>query len=399
MIELNPERHDELAALIAEHMEQGGETLEAARWSARAAHWAGHSRPQDALRLWGQVTELAAELEEDEETAALGGLLAAAAARLRLAAGDGEGAGRRAGRGGERDRRPDRRPALAGAAALLESARPGLDRARERMDSRPPRKRSRSPTNPATSPCGSRSAPPAPTPTCAPATSSARATARRDARARPATTTARAGIVIGCPLAWALMGKGMVRRERGELDAGERADRRGAADRGRAGRPRDRELDPRQPRLLLADAGRHRGGAGARPAQLRADRAPRRRFLAHAGRWSPLGSCGSSAVTRRAPWRPSSGPTASTARRWAGGRGRGLARGDDRRGARRCGPGARGAREGGAGGHDRSRAGLAVGPAASASNARPGEGGGRRTRLGRAFGRGREGGDGRRPVV
>ena len=50
MIELEPERLDELAALIASHMEAGGETREAARWSARAAYWAGHSRPADALR-------------------------------------------------------------------------------------------------------------------------------------------------------------------------------------------------------------------------------------------------------------------------------------------------------------------------------------------------------------
>ena len=54
MIELNPDRHDELAAMIAQHLEQGGETLEAARWNARAAHWAGYSHPRDAMRLWGQ---------------------------------------------------------------------------------------------------------------------------------------------------------------------------------------------------------------------------------------------------------------------------------------------------------------------------------------------------------
>jgi adenylate cyclase len=71
MIELNADRHDELSALIAHHLQEGGETLEAARWSARAAHWAGHSRPRDALRLWRAVMELAAELEEDDETAAL----------------------------------------------------------------------------------------------------------------------------------------------------------------------------------------------------------------------------------------------------------------------------------------------------------------------------------------
>jgi len=70
-IELNPERHDELAALIASHMEQSGEPLETARWTARAAHWAGHSRPRDARRLWRKVMELVAELDESEETDAL----------------------------------------------------------------------------------------------------------------------------------------------------------------------------------------------------------------------------------------------------------------------------------------------------------------------------------------
>jgi len=70
-IELNPDRQDELAALIASHMEAGGETREAARWSARAAYWAGNSHPGDALRLWRRVMELVAELPEDEETAAL----------------------------------------------------------------------------------------------------------------------------------------------------------------------------------------------------------------------------------------------------------------------------------------------------------------------------------------
>ena len=70
-IELEPDRLDELAALVAHHMEAGGETLEAARWSARAAHWAGHTRPQDALRLWQRVTALAGELEESEEATAL----------------------------------------------------------------------------------------------------------------------------------------------------------------------------------------------------------------------------------------------------------------------------------------------------------------------------------------
>jgi class 3 adenylate cyclase/tetratricopeptide (TPR) repeat protein len=70
--ELNPDRHEELAALIADHMEKGGETLEAARWTARAAYWAGHSQPREALRLWRATMELAGELEEGEERTALG---------------------------------------------------------------------------------------------------------------------------------------------------------------------------------------------------------------------------------------------------------------------------------------------------------------------------------------
>jgi class 3 adenylate cyclase/tetratricopeptide (TPR) repeat protein len=72
LIELNPDRHDELAALIAQHLERGGETLEAARWNARAAHWAGYSHPRDSMRLWGRVTELVSALPESEETSALG---------------------------------------------------------------------------------------------------------------------------------------------------------------------------------------------------------------------------------------------------------------------------------------------------------------------------------------
>ena len=62
-----PERYDELSVLVADHLRQGGEPLEAARWSARAAHWAGHSRPRDALRLWHDVMELTTGLESEEE--------------------------------------------------------------------------------------------------------------------------------------------------------------------------------------------------------------------------------------------------------------------------------------------------------------------------------------------
>jgi class 3 adenylate cyclase/tetratricopeptide (TPR) repeat protein len=71
IVELNPERHDELAALIADHMAAGGETLEAARWYARAAYWTGSSQPAEAMRLWREVMQLADELEESREQSAL----------------------------------------------------------------------------------------------------------------------------------------------------------------------------------------------------------------------------------------------------------------------------------------------------------------------------------------
>jgi tetratricopeptide (TPR) repeat protein len=52
-------------------MESGAETLEAARWSARAAYWAGSSQPVDAMRLWQATSRLADELPDDAETSAL----------------------------------------------------------------------------------------------------------------------------------------------------------------------------------------------------------------------------------------------------------------------------------------------------------------------------------------
>ena len=69
--ELNPERHDELAALIAGHMAAGGEALEAARWYARAAYWTGASQPAEALRLWQKVTRFSDQLDDGPEAAAL----------------------------------------------------------------------------------------------------------------------------------------------------------------------------------------------------------------------------------------------------------------------------------------------------------------------------------------
>ena len=70
-IELNPDRHDELAALIAHHLEAGGEQREAARWSARAAYWAGHSQPREAQRLWRDVMNLVPDPADDAEASSL----------------------------------------------------------------------------------------------------------------------------------------------------------------------------------------------------------------------------------------------------------------------------------------------------------------------------------------
>src|SRR5262249_21154260 len=70
-MDLYPDRHDELAALIAHHFEAGGEPREAARLSARAAYWAGHNQPREAQRLWEAVMRLAPDSTEDPEAAAL----------------------------------------------------------------------------------------------------------------------------------------------------------------------------------------------------------------------------------------------------------------------------------------------------------------------------------------
>jgi class 3 adenylate cyclase len=66
-IELEGERLEELSGLVAHHMEEAGEEREAARWYSRAAHWAGHSQPREAMNLWRRVTALADGLDRDEE--------------------------------------------------------------------------------------------------------------------------------------------------------------------------------------------------------------------------------------------------------------------------------------------------------------------------------------------
>jgi adenylate cyclase len=72
LAELDADKLDERASLIAHHHELGGELLEAARWNARAAAWAGISHPVEATRQWRRVRTLADQLEPSPETVDLG---------------------------------------------------------------------------------------------------------------------------------------------------------------------------------------------------------------------------------------------------------------------------------------------------------------------------------------
>jgi class 3 adenylate cyclase/tetratricopeptide (TPR) repeat protein len=63
---------DERAALVANHWEQAGDLLEAARWHARAATWSGFNDPTEALRHWRRVVELGDQLPASPERDALG---------------------------------------------------------------------------------------------------------------------------------------------------------------------------------------------------------------------------------------------------------------------------------------------------------------------------------------
>jgi adenylate cyclase len=55
---VNREKLDERAAILAYHWECGGSKLKAARWSRRAAEWAGVHNPVEALRHWLKVVAI-----------------------------------------------------------------------------------------------------------------------------------------------------------------------------------------------------------------------------------------------------------------------------------------------------------------------------------------------------
>jgi class 3 adenylate cyclase len=66
------ERLDERSALVAHHWEAAGETLQSARWHARAAAWAGTNDPAASLRHWRDVSRLAGPPPTSVQTMSLG---------------------------------------------------------------------------------------------------------------------------------------------------------------------------------------------------------------------------------------------------------------------------------------------------------------------------------------
>jgi tetratricopeptide (TPR) repeat protein len=68
--ELEPEKLDERAALLAHHWEHAGEVSQAVRWHRRAAEWAGRSHHFEALEHWRSVCRLMDTLPETPEALA-----------------------------------------------------------------------------------------------------------------------------------------------------------------------------------------------------------------------------------------------------------------------------------------------------------------------------------------
>ncbi|MET0926080.1 MAG: adenylate/guanylate cyclase domain-containing protein, partial [Solirubrobacterales bacterium] len=221
MIELNPERHDQLAALIAQHLEQGGEALEAARWGARAAHWAGYSHPQDALRLWRKVSELAGQLPESEETMALAVssrvLQLDYGWRLGMEAGEAETLISEA---REIAARTDDLRSLA-LLETLDSARPGVEHHADTWTAGASAaigladKSGDDSLRVALRVAGSYSF------LCAGEWKELERLLDEAKEIAGGDPTVGAGLVIGCPYAWSLMARGIVRREAGDFDRAE----------------------------------------------------------------------------------------------------------------------------------------------------------------------------------
>ncbi len=72
LADLDPDRQDERAALIATHFEAAGDHLEAARWNARAATWALRGSMDESIRRWRATMAHLDVVAQTEETLALG---------------------------------------------------------------------------------------------------------------------------------------------------------------------------------------------------------------------------------------------------------------------------------------------------------------------------------------
>lgn len=68
IVELEPDRLDERAALVASHFKRAGEALEAGRWSTRAGYWALRTDLAEAQRRWREALDLLAAAEETSES-------------------------------------------------------------------------------------------------------------------------------------------------------------------------------------------------------------------------------------------------------------------------------------------------------------------------------------------
>jgi class 3 adenylate cyclase/tetratricopeptide (TPR) repeat protein len=221
IVELNPDRHDELAALIADHMSAGGEVLEAARWYARAAYWTGSSQPAEALRLWRAVTRLADQLDPGEETDALGVMSRLQqidyAWRLGMDHDELEQLGREAEEIAERTGDLHALSVL----KMATGARPGLTQSYEEWVSNADEAvRLTDESGDLHLRVSIRSAG-AYARLCGGDFDGFEAMLDEVIELAGDDPTAGAGVIIGNPVAWALMGKAIVRRERGEFDEAE----------------------------------------------------------------------------------------------------------------------------------------------------------------------------------
>ena len=262
MIELEPDRLDELAALVAHHMEAGGERLEAARWSARAAFWAGNSQPSESLRLWRRTMELVADLDENEETAAL-----AVSSRLlqlqyawRLGMDKAEEA-QLVAEAEEIATRTEDKHSLA-MLRLATAARPGMrHEAAAWLEAVEDANRLAGESGDLHLRVAMRAA-------CAYAFlcvgdfDGFERELDRVLELSGGDRSVGAGIVVGSPIAWATMGKGLVERERGQLDEAEALFERGLQIAKQDGDPETASWTLSNLSLLLAMRGDVEGGIG-----------------------------------------------------------------------------------------------------------------------------------------